>query len=444
MADVIMPRLSDSMEEGTILRWFKQDGEEVKRGEELLEIETDKATMTYEADVSGTLTITEQEGAVVAVGAVIGHLGDGASVTEARTGEAPAAETPAVEAPAAEAPAGQPPAAEAPAGAPAGEAPSPAQRSAAASGAANGGGTATLAPPRARDGVKASPMARRAAQRLGVELSSVNGSGPSGRILKADVLAAADSALAAPGQPAEVAAPAPAVAAAASGRDGVEVQELSRTQTLIARRMSESRASVPEFALEVDVDMSAALEMRGRLKALADPAPSLNDIIVKACALALRRHPRVNGSYRDGHFELHANVNVGIAVAAENALIVPTVFDADRESVGAIATASRRLVERVRERTITPSELDGATFTISNLGMYGIDRFEGIINAPQAAILCVGAIGDRPVAVDGEVVVRPIMSMTLACDHRILYGADAAEFLSELRKILQEPLAIVL
>jgi pyruvate dehydrogenase E2 component (dihydrolipoamide acetyltransferase) len=239
---------------------------------------------------------------------------------------------------------------------------------------------------------------------------------------------------------------APAVAAVPRGPigDGVEVQDLNRTQKLVARRMSESRANVPEFALEVDVDMSATLDMHSRLKAIADPAPSINDIIVKACALALRRHPRVNGSYRNGRFELHSNVNVGIAVAAEDALIVPTVFDADAKPVGAIAAESRRLVERVRERSISPAELDGGTFTISNLGMYGIDRFEAVINAPQAAILCVGAIVDRPAAVDGQVVVRPMMSMTLACDHRILYGADAAGFLSDLRKILLEPLSIVL
>ena len=421
MADVIMPRLSDSMEEGTILRWLKHDGDDVERGEELLEIETDKATMTYAADASGTLTITEPEGAVVSVGAVIGHLGEPASESAVPAATARAA----------------------------------------SSGGANGGATAPVAPPRAGNGVKASPMARRAAQRLGVQLTAVTGSGPSGRILKADVVAAADSPQAVPAEavpaqavpaeavPAEVApaevAPAQTPPAAAPVMAAeVELQDLSRTQKLIARRMSESRASVPEFALEVDVDMSATLDMRNRLKEIADPAPSINDIIVKACALALRRHPRVNGSYRDDRFELHASVNVGIAVAAENGLIVPTVFDASTKSLGAIAAESRRLVQRVRERTVSPAELEGATFTISNLGMYGIDRFEGIINAPQAAILCVGAISDRPAAVDGQVIVRPMMSMTLACDHRILYGADAAEFLSELRQILQEPLAIVL
>ncbi len=416
MPDVIMPRLSDSMEEGTILRWLKADGDEVKRGEELLEIETDKATMTYEADASGTLTISAPEGAVVPVGEPIGFLGD--------RSEPPAR--------------GTPPAAE---------------RSSVSSSAdgVNGGGTATFSPPRPQPAVKASPMARRAAERHGIELASVTGSGPSGRILKADVVAAATATTAEPARASEVAAPAAAPApeavpsAAGPRRDGdAEFQELSRTQALIARRMAESRASVPEFTLEVDVDMSATLDLRVRIKPLTEPAPSVNDLIVKACALALRRHPRVNGSYRDGHFELHSSVNVGIAVAAENALIVPTVFDADTKSLGAIATEARRLVERVRDRTITPPELDRATFTISNLGMYGIDRFEGIINAPQAAILCVGAIAERPVAIHGEVVIRPMMSMTLACDHRILYGADAAEFLSDVRGILEEPLAMVL
>jgi pyruvate dehydrogenase E2 component (dihydrolipoamide acetyltransferase) len=201
---------------------------------------------------------------------------------------------------------------------------------------------------------------------------------------------------------------------------------------------------VPDFALEVDVDMTAAIEVRSRLKAVTSPAPSLNDIVVKACAVVLRRHPRANGSYRDGRFELHDSVNVGFAVAAPDALVVPVIRDAATKSLGAIAIETRRLAERVRSGAVTPPELSGGTFTVSNLGMFGIDRFEGIINAPQAAILCVGSVADRPVARDGRVVVAPTMTLTLACDHRILYGADAAAFLRDLRAALEEPLLIAL
>ena len=208
--------------------------------------------------------------------------------------------------------------------------------------------------------------------------------------------------------------------------------------------MAESRSTVPEFALEVDVDMSGTLEMRRELTAVAEPGPSLNDIIVKACALALRRHPRANGSFSAGRFLLHPRVNVAVAVAVEGSLLTPVVPDADVKSVGEIARETRRLIERARAGQISPAELDGGTFTVSNLGMFGIDRFEGIINAPQSAILCVGAVRDRPVAIDGEVVIRPMASMTLAADHRILYGADAAAFLVDVRRFLEHPLAMAL
>ena len=208
--------------------------------------------------------------------------------------------------------------------------------------------------------------------------------------------------------------------------------------------MAESRSTVPEFALEVDVDMSGTLEMRRELTAVAEPGPSLNDIIVKACALALRRHPRANGSFSAGGFLLHPRVNVAVAVAVEGSLLTPVVPDADVKSVGEIARETRRLIERARAGQISPAELDGGTFTVSNLGMFGIDRFEGIINAPQSAILCVGAVRDRPVAIDGEVLIRPMASMTLAADHRILYGADAAAFLVDVRRFLEHPLAMAL
>jgi pyruvate dehydrogenase E2 component (dihydrolipoamide acetyltransferase) len=208
--------------------------------------------------------------------------------------------------------------------------------------------------------------------------------------------------------------------------------------------MAESRATVPDFTLQTEIDMERCVEARARMKQLADPAPSYNDFVVKACAIALREFPRANGSYRDARFELHSRVNVGVAVAAENALVVPTVFDADRKGLATIAAETRALVERVRAGVVTPPELAGGTFTISNLGMYGVTNFSAVINPPQAAILAVGAMVQRPVVRDGQVVVRHTMQVTLACDHRILYGADAAQFLARIRALLEEPLALAL
>lgn len=211
--------------------------------------------------------------------------------------------------------------------------------------------------------------------------------------------------------------------------------------------MSESKATAPHFYLRASVDMSQAVEGRRKLKALAaedSVIPSFNDMVVKACALALREHPRANGAYRDGRFELYSRVNVGVAVAAKDALVVPTVFDADRKGLRQIAIDSRALAQRVRDGKITPPELSGATFTVSNLGMYGIDGFSAVINPPQAAILAVGAIEERPVVRAGQIATAHLMQVDLACDHRILYGAPAAEFLARVRALLEEPLSLAL
>jgi pyruvate dehydrogenase E2 component (dihydrolipoamide acetyltransferase) len=211
--------------------------------------------------------------------------------------------------------------------------------------------------------------------------------------------------------------------------------------------MAESKATAPHFYLSVEVDMSRAVEARGRLKAAAaegDPVPSFNDMVVKASAIALREHPRANGAYRDGRLELFSRINVGVAVAARDALVVPTIFDADQKGLRQIATEARALAERVRGASITPPELSGGTFTVSNLGMFGISNFAAVINPPQAAILAVGAIAERPVVRDGEIVVGNVMPMTLACDHRILYGADGARFLDRIRRLLEEPLGLAL
>jgi pyruvate dehydrogenase E2 component (dihydrolipoamide acetyltransferase) len=421
--DIAMPRLSDSMEEGTVLNWLKKVGDEVAMGEELVEIETDKANMGYEADVAGTLLeILVQENETAPVGAVIARIGD------------KDAELPSV-APAGPATAGDPPL---PPVAKASSATVPPTVSPAGS---NGSGNGR---------VKASPLARRIASELGVDISGISGTGPGGRIVKKDVESAAGAGTAAaPAAPAPSAAPAAPAASAATetAKGSVEVIELTKLQQVVSRRMSESKAVAPHFYLTTEVDMGAAVAARARIKEISgegEVVPSFNDMVVKACAIALRKFPRANGAYKDGRFELYSRINVGIAVAANDALVVPTIFDADRKGLREIAADARSLAGKVRDGGITPPELSGGTFSVSNLGMYGIKSFGAIVNSPQAGILAVGEIADRPVVKDGQVVPGKLMEMTLSCDHRILYGADGAEFLAEIKRILQEPLALSL
>jgi pyruvate dehydrogenase E2 component (dihydrolipoamide acetyltransferase) len=412
MAEIVMPRLSDSMEEGVILKWLKQVGEEVAVGDELVEIETDKANMAYEADVAGTLTqVLAQEGDALPIGAPIAIVGDPAE------GGAPApTQTSPTDTPAggSTSHAGTP---EPPIDPPEGMSPVPASPAGVSVGEEG-------------ERVKASPLARRIARDTGVDLADVTGSGPGGRIVKADVEQQ---------KPSEV--------PAETAKGTTTHQDLTRLQQVISRRMAESKATAPHFYLQAEIDMSAAVEARARLKKLTpegEVVPSFNDMVVKACALALREHPLANGSYRDGRLELHSRVNVGVAVAAQDALVVPTVFDADRKALREIAAEARALAARVRDGSITPPELSGGTFTVSNLGMYGVSNFSAVINPPQAAILAVGAIAERPVVRGGQVATAHLLGVTLACDHRILYGAPAAEFLARIRSLLEEPLSLAL
>ncbi|HXN36968.1 MAG TPA: dihydrolipoamide acetyltransferase family protein [Solirubrobacteraceae bacterium] len=467
MADIVMPRLSDTMEEGTILRWLKADGEEVARGEELVEIETDKANMTYESDQAGALEIVAEVGQTLAVGAVIARVGvvaGAASGQEVAPDREPAADrerasyqelavahTAAADSPTADVPIQE-------------VGSSPDHRDVSSDG----------------ERVRASPLARRMAREGGVDLHHVTGSGPGGRIVKADVIAASRSLTASSpatpntpaATPAPAAAPAPAApvapvvggapvpgaatsasaSSAAPALEGVMTAkgetttiELTRTQQAVARRMAESKATIPDFTLQMDIDMEACVALRKELKGLsASQAPTYNDMIVKAAALALREHPRANGSYRDAQVQVYSRVNVGVAVAAQDALVVPTVFDADEKSLGEIARETRALAEHVRDGTITPPQLGGGTFTVSNLGMYGVRSFSAIINPPQAAILSVGSLEPRAVAREGGITIRHTMMLTLACDHRILYGADAAQFLARIRQLLEAPAALTL
>jgi len=446
------------MEEGTVLAWMKQVGDEVALGEELVEIETDKANMVFESDAAGTLIeILAGEGDTLPIGEVIARVGDASEVVkDGGSADGKAASEPPRSA--ADVPQDLPDAAPAPAppaAAPAAAAPqrtSPTQEDGASNGAAS-----TRDP---GERVKASPLAKRIANERGVDLHSLQGSGPGGRIIKADVenapqgtgaaggpggLTAAQRGL--PDRAAPATAPAGVPSTPETAKGAVDVVELTKLQQTVSRRMAESKATAPHFYLQAEIDMSAAWDARARLKASAPEGsvvPSFNDMVVKACALALREFPRANGAYRDGRWELYERVNVGIAVAASEALVVPTVFDADRKGLAQIATESRALAARVRDGEITPPELSGGTFTVSNLGMFGISNFHAVINSPQAAILAVGAITETPVVRDGQITTARLMGVTLACDHRILYGADGAEFLGRVRGLLEEPLGLAL
>jgi pyruvate dehydrogenase E2 component (dihydrolipoamide acetyltransferase) len=426
-SDVTMPRLSDSMEEGTILKWLVEEGGEVKRGEPLVEIETDKANMTYDADTDGVLVdVVAGEGDTLPVGEVIARIGEAGEAPSGGGGGAEQKEEPEAAEPEPE--------------------PEEEEKDSEPQTA-----TATAEKPKAsEDGggdgrIKASPVARRMARDLGVELAELEGSGPGGRIVKADVEAASKGNGGKP-SPEKEESKEPERETASTGAKGqAEVHELSRLQQTVSRRMAESKATAPDFALSLDVDMTACVELRTRLKEVADPAPSFNDMVVKASAAALREHPRVNGAYRDGKWELYDKVNVGVAVAADEALVVPTIFDADKKSLGEIARQARALIEKVRDRKITPPEVSGGTFTVSNLGMYGIESFTAIINPPQAALLTVGALEKKPMVDERDrVVARDAMTLTLVCDHRILYGADGAKFLARVRELLEQPLSLAL
>jgi pyruvate dehydrogenase E2 component (dihydrolipoamide acetyltransferase) len=445
MTDIVMPRLSDSMEEGTVLKWLKGVGDEVSVGEELVEIETDKANMVYEADAAGTLVeILAQEGDTLPVGDPIARVGEASEVASNGGGGAGAASP------------GERSGDGGEARAPAAVKPDIEHRSPGAAPPAHPPATAAPQPPSPAgvggDGrVKASPIAKRIAQDRGLDLHGLSGSGPGGRIVKADVERALASGVAAPAAPAPAApaAPTPGVAEKPETAKGqVEVVELTKLQQTVARRMAESKATAPHFYLQAEIDMTVAVEGRAKLKASAkegDVVPTFNDMVVKACALALREHPRANGAYRDGRVELYSRVNVGVAVAARDALVVPTVFDADLKGLRQIATETRALAARVREGSITPPELSGGTFTVSNLGMYGISNFHAVINTPQAGILAVGELKAKPVVTDsGEIEARQLMGVTLACDHRILYGADGAVFLARVRELLESPLGLAL
>jgi len=404
-ATLHMPKLSDSMVEGTIIRWLKRDGEPVQDGDELVEIETDKATVVYEAEHSGRLTILAGDGATLSVGAVIAEIGEGPAAGARAAGADGSAQS-----------AGN---AAAPAPAPADADGSARHRDGSARGAAGSS-------PRPR----ASPLARRIASELGVDLSAVAGSGPGGRIVKRDV---------------HDAAAARGADGGADPRGAVTRLVPSASQTTIARRMALAKSTMPEFTLDTEIRMDAVLALRaGASGVAAAELPSLSDFIVKACALALREHPAVNAAFVEDAVERYGRVNVGLAVAAPGTLLVPTIFDADTKSLGRLGRESKALAERARAGRLTPAELSGATFTVSNLGMFGVTRFTAVLNPPQAAILACGAVTERVALRAGEPVAERVLTVTLTCDHRVIYGADGAAFLKTVRENLEEPLRLML
>jgi pyruvate dehydrogenase E2 component (dihydrolipoamide acetyltransferase) len=416
-----MPKLSDTMEEGRILRWLKKEGDTIETGQALAEVETDKATVEMEAYTNGTIRkLISAEGQFAKVGeliAIIGAPGEDVSALMPAAGAA---------APAADA---KPAAVPSPAAAP---------RAPQAAASLPATGAALAATGRS---LKASPLALRMAAEAGLDLGRLQGTGPQGRIIKRDIEAALVEAPAA--APARQAAPQRArslslVAAREAGPESQDV-ELSSIRRTIAKRLVQSKGPVPHFYLTIDVAMDRVWDA---YKALRDQKSSIsiNDIIVKAAALALRQHPEINASFAGDHVKVYSRVHIGMAVALEEGLITPVLRDADLKPLEEISDEARSLAERARAKKLQPNEYTGATFSISNLGMMGIEEFSAIINPPEAAILAVGAVRQVPVVVDGALAVGWRMKATLSVDHRVADGAAGARFLQTLRKFLEHPL----
>jgi len=403
--DVKLPRLGQGMESGTIVRWLKAEGDSVRKSEPLYELDTDKVTQEVESDIDGVLLkILVAEGEVE-VGSTIALIDGGDGAAAALSTAEPSPAEPAPE-------------------------PAPATRGAEPQALAPGGNGAAARSAVTPGGgrIKASPLARRIARERGVDLAALAGTGPDGRIVAEDV------------ETAPVAG-APAPTAAPVSVDEVEVVGLTSTRKTIARRLTEAWAA-PVFQLGVSIDMTEALHLREQLVARlaeGDVKPTVNDLLTRFVGVALVRNRAVNATFTGDEIHRHASAHVGIAVAAPNGLVVPVVRDADRRSVQEIARTRADLVGRARDGKLTRDDLDGGTFTISNLGMFGVDEFVAVLNPPQVAILAVGAVKPTPVVVEGEVDVAPMMHATLTCDHRAIDGADGAEFLRTLVALVEQP-----
>ena len=428
---VVMPKLSPTMEEGQISRWLKKEGDAVAMGEPLAEIDTDKATMEMQALTNGVLRkILIHEGESAPLGQPIAIVGDAnediASLLESSTQKASAAGTPPPSSPqaATESKPQQPE-------------PAPAPAAPASDSRSNGRDD------EATERLIVSPLAARMAAEAGLDLRSLTGSGPGGRIVKRDIEAAMSKQPApAPsaGAPAVGRQPSPTPAQASAYRDE-PISEIRRT---IAKRLVTSLGPIPHFFLTTEIEMDRAAEMRKNINAL-DPELkiSLNDIIIKVAAAALLQHPQVNASFQEKTVRYYEQADIGVAVAIDEGLITPIVRGANHKTLGAIAAEARDLAERARQRKLRPEEYMGASFSISNLGMFGIDEFTAVINPPEGAILAVGAMSPKPVVRDEQIVVRQIMRVTMSCDHRVIDGAKGARFLQTFKRILENPLYLV-
>lgn len=443
MAQVTMPKMSDTMEEGTVVRWIKHPGDQVTEGEPIAEIETDKANVEMEAFDTGVLgQIFVTEGQTVPVGQPIATIeAPGAAPAPEARPEAPRAEAPAPPAP--------PPAPEAAHPAPQAQAqpaPAPAPQTAQA--------PPSPTPVTEEERMRVSPLARRLAQEYDVDLSQIHGTGPNGRIVEADIESYAAQKGAAPPTPVAQAAPAAAPKppeAPAAPKPTVPAMEipseeapLSKMRKTIAERMTKSKQTIPHFYVTSEIEMDWASKVRDELNAdESQPRISFNDLIIKACAMALAKFPRVNASFHEDELIVHKQVNIGIAVALDDGLIVPVIHDADKKHLREIAAEAKELAQHARDNQLRAHEFTGSTFTVTNLGMFDVENFIAIINPPEAATLAVGTIREMPVIMDGQVAASKRMKVTISADHRVIDGAEAAKFTQELKHQLESPIGLL-
>jgi pyruvate dehydrogenase E2 component (dihydrolipoamide acetyltransferase) len=435
MPEVIMPKAGDAMTEGKVVKWYKQPGDAVKKGEPVAEIETDKVNLDLEAEADGKLGAHQaKEGDMVPIGGVLAKI-----LAEGESDTAPAAPARETKEEKAE---------------------EPQQRRATDKkdsvkhttgeyheaieqkgprrdrSAPETETNASDVPSSSSDRKRSSPLARRMAREMGVNLDSVQGSGPRGRVVAADV----KNAQAAPAAQ-EKASPAPARQFEPRGTTTIPLTAMRRT---IAKRLAESTGPIPHFYLTADFDVTNLISIRQQMVDMTGTKVSLNDFLIRAIALALRQHPNVNASWGDEAITQHGDIHVGVAVATQDGLITPVIRNADQKSVSEIATEVRALAEKAKNRKLKPDEYQGSTFTISNLGAWGIEEFTAIINPPNAAILAIGAAKAQPVVIDKQIVVRDRMKVTMSCDHRIVDGAAGADFLKTLRQYIEQPLRLLM
>ena len=430
MADVIrMPRMSDTMEEGNIVGWLKEVGDAVEPGDVLAEVETDKATMELESFQEGVLLyIGIKEGPVPVNGilAVIGEKGeDYKPALEAANAASEAEASPSTE----EKKAAKPEAK---------------KESAAANGSSGKAPVAEPASANSGNGrIKASPLAKNMASDAGIDLSALVGSGENGRIIKRDIEAAIANPPAAKTKTAEKEAPAIPAFNIATGEDQFEDQPISQMRKVIARRLGESKFSAPHFYLTMEIDMTKAVQVRKTINEVAPTKISFNDLVVKASAAALQQHPAINTSWMGDAIRTNKSINIGVAVAVKDGLLVPVIRHANMKSLSQINAEVKVLAGKAKEKKLQPDEMSGNTFTISNLGMFGIDEFTAIINPPDACILAVGGIAEKAVVKNGELAIGNIMKVTLSCDHRVVDGATGAKFLQTLKGMLEDPIRMI-